>query len=176
MDSELDVQRITDGLQTTLRRLGSLAGSIAMVAGLVGVATFLTGLMVFDGAGRPLWLIIGGAICAVPLGAALTARFLVRSTAKHSSELIANVRQFVKSSTNSAQVLIDHESGRPVAVSAKSFGDMRRELNHHRTELPALFAGVRAITSVPGLAALSVVGIVGVGLLGTVLLIGVLID
>jgi len=176
MESELDVQRVTDGLQTTLRRLGSLAGGIAVVATLVGIATFLTGLMVFDGNGRPLWLIIGGVICVVPIAAAFTARFLVRSTAKHSPELIANVRQFIQTSTKSAQVLIDHDSGRPVAAYAKSFGDTRRELNHQRTELPALFAGVRAITSVPGLAALSVVGIVGVGLLGTVLLIGVLID
>ena len=176
MDSELDVQRITDGQQTTLRRLASLAGGVAMVAAIVGIATFLTGLLVFDGKGRPLWLVIGGVICAVPLVAALVARFFVRSTAKHSPELIANVRQFVETSSNSAQVLIDHDSGRPVAAYAKSFGDMRRELNHQRTELPALFAGVRAITSVPGLAALAIVGIVGVGLLGTVLLIGVLID
>jgi sugar (pentulose or hexulose) kinase len=110
MDSELDVQRITDGLQTTLRRLASLAGGVAMVAAIVGIATFLTGLLVFDGKGRPLWLVIGGVICAVPLVAALVARFFVRSTAKHSPELIANVRQFVETSSNSAQVLIDHDA------------------------------------------------------------------
>ena len=176
MDSEIDVQRVTDGLQTTLRRLASLAGSVAMVAAIVGVATFVTGLLVFDGKGRSLWVVIGGFVCAVPLVAALTARFLVRTTAKHSPELVANVRQFMSTSRNSAQVLIDHDSGRPVATYSKNFGDMRRELNHQRKTLPALFAGVRAITSVPGLAAVAVVGIVGVGLLGTLLLLGALID
>ena len=45
-----------------------------------------------------------------------------------------------------------------------------------RKELPALFIGVRAITRVPGLAAVAVLGSLGVGALGTILLIGSVID
>lgn len=54
--------------------------------------------------------------------------------------------------------------------------DLHSELLARRRELPALFAGVRAITSVPGLAAIAAIGMVAVGGLGTILLIGGIID
>ena len=59
---------------------------------------------------------------------------------------------------------------------ARSLGALRQELNDRRKQLPALFAGVRAITNVPGLAAITLGGIVVVGGVGTILLIGGLID
>lgn len=176
MESDVVVRRVSDGLQQTLRRLSSLASGVAVVAAVVGLATFATGLWIFKGTGRPKWIVIGGALCLVPVGAALVARMLIRITARHSPELVANVRSFINSSSQSAKVLIDHDTGQPVAAYAKSFTVLRGELNQRRKELPALFAGIRAITSVPGLAALAVLGTVGIGALGTILLIGGLID
>jgi hypothetical protein len=41
--------------------------------------------------------------------------------------------------------------------------------------LPALYAGIRAIANVPGLAAIALLGTLAVGVLGTILLIGGLI-
>lgn len=143
---------------------------------MVGVATFATGMWIFKGTGRPMWIIIGGILCLIPVGAALLAMMLIRTTANHSGELVANVRSFLNSSSQSAKVLIDHDTGQPVAAYAKNFTVLRGELNQRRKELPALFAGIRAITSVPGLAAVAVLGTLCVGALGTVLLIGGLID
>ena len=71
-------------------------------------------------------------------------------TAKHAPELVSNVRAFLGSSTQSAKVLIDHDTGQPVASYAKNLSGLRGELTQRRKELPALFAGVKAITSVPG--------------------------
>jgi NAD/NADP transhydrogenase alpha subunit len=176
MESDVVVRRVSDGLQQTLRRLSSLAGGVAMVAAVVGLATFATGLWIFKGTGRPTWIVIGGVLCLIPVGAALCARMLIRVTARHSPELVANVRSFLNSSSQSAKVLIDHDTGQPVAAYAKNFTVLRAELNERRKELPALFAGIRAITSVPGLAALAVLGTVCIGALGTILLIGGLID
>ncbi|MDO8362139.1 MAG: hypothetical protein Q7V88_04520 [Actinomycetota bacterium] len=175
MESEVVVRRVSDGLQQTFRRLGTLASGIAVVAFLVGLATFATGWWVFDGS-RGAWLVVGGLLCLVPVLAALYARFLVRSTAKHSPELVQNVRSFLDTGVKSAKVLVDHDSGQPIGAYAKSFGEMRGELTQRRRELPALFAGVQAITKVPGLAALAVLGTVGIGILGTILLLGGLID
>ena len=175
METDVVVRRVSDGLQLTLRRLASLAGGIAMVATLVGAATFVTGLWIFERS-RSTWGIVGGMICLVPIGAALIARFVIGSAAKHSPELMNDVRSFLGTAGSSATVLIDHDTGQPIAAYAKSFSALKTELMEQRTQLPALWAGVSAITRVPGLAALSVLGIVGVGALGTILLIGGLID
>ena len=59
--------------------------------------------------------------------------------------------------------------------SSKTFTGVRTELASRSRELPALWAGVRAITSVPGLAAIAVLGMLAVGLLGTILLISSLL-
>lgn len=175
METDVVVRQVSDGLLSTLRRLAGLAGGIAIVALLVGAATFATGMWIFDRS-RGTWAVIGGIICLVPVGAAVIARFAIRSAAKHSPALIDDVRSFLGTAGNSAKVLIDHDTGQPVAAYAKSFGSLKTELMEQRKELPALWAGVSAITRVPGLAAISVLGIVGVGALGTILLIGGLID
>ena len=102
--------------------------------------------------------------------------FMVRSTAKAAPLLLGELQSFLRSSTSAAGALIDHDSGVALGMQAKGFRELRTELNSRRQELPALFAGVRAITSVPGLAAIAFIGILGVGALGTILLIGGLID
>lgn len=162
-------------MQQTFRRLASLATGVGVIALVIGASTFATGWWIFDGT-RSTWIVIGGAICATPLVAALIARRFVRRTANRAPELVADVRTFLNTSARSAGVLIDHESGKPVAAYVSSFRTLRSELQQRRKELPTLFAGVRAITSVPGLAAIAVLGTLLVGGLGTVLLIGGLID
>lgn len=175
METDVVVRRVSDTMQQTFRRLTSLATGIGVLALLIGGATFATGLWIFDGS-RSQWMIIGGVICAIPVLAALLGRHLVRRTAKRAPELVTDVRKFLDTSVHSAQVLIDHDSGQPVAGYVKNFKTLRSELKERRKELPALFSGVKAITSVPGIAAVAVLGMMLVGGLGTVLLIGGLID
>lgn len=175
METDAVVRRVSDTMQQTFRRLTSLATGIGIIAFLVGGATFATGLWIFDGT-RSTWLIVGGAICLIPVVAALIGRHLVRRTAKRAPELVADLRMFLDTSVKSAQTLIDHDSGQPVGAHVKNFKSLRSELKDRRKELPALFSGVKAITSVPGIAAVAVLGTFLVGALGTILLIGGLID
>ena len=129
METDVVVQRVSDGLQQTLRRISSLAGGLAVLATVISAATFATGLWIFKGTGRPKWIIIGGAICLVPVAAAVFARVLVGRTAAHAPELVSNVRAFLGSSSKSAKVLIDHDTGQPVATYAKNLSGLRGELN-----------------------------------------------
>ncbi len=170
METDVVVRRVSDGIQLTLNRLSSLATGVALVAAVIGAATFATGWWVFSHSRTP-WIIIGGVLCLIPVGAALFARLLLRSTSKHAPQLISNVRTFLGGSSPASRVLIDYDSGQPVIASSKTFTGVRSELASRSAELPALWAGVRAITSVPALAAISVLGMIGVGLLGTILLI-----
>lgn len=170
METDAVVRRVSDALQLTLNRLSSLATGVAVVAAFIGAATFATGWWLFPDR-RTAWIIIGGVLCLIPVGAALFARLLLRITAKYAPQLIANVRTFLGGASPASQVLIDYDSGQPVIASSKTFTGLRSELAVRSTELPALWAGVRAITSVPALAAIAFLGMLGVGLLGTILLI-----
>jgi hypothetical protein len=170
METDVVVRRVSDGLQLTLNRLSSLASVVAAIAAAIGAATFATGWWLFPD-NRTAWIIIGGVLCLVPVGAALFARLLLRVTAKHAPQLIGNVRTFLGGATPASRVLIDYDSGQPVITSSRTFTGVRDELATRSAELPALWAGVRAITSVPALAAISVLGMIGVGLMGTILLI-----
>jgi hypothetical protein len=67
--------------------------------------------------------------------------------------------------------LFDHDTQQPLGASMKSLGGIREELKRRRKELPALFSTVHAMVTVPGLAALAVVGTLLLGLIGTVMLI-----
>ena len=173
-----DIERLaistSDGIKRTVGRLNSLAAVVLAITAVVGLATFSTGMWVFEL--NPAWLVIGGVTCAVPLIAAGIAWFLVRSTVKLASGLVGDLRTFLTQPTSTTGVLIDHDSGVALGLQAKSMGSLRRELVSRRRELPALFAGVRAITGVPGLAAVAVLGVVFVGALGTLLLIIGLFD
>jgi hypothetical protein len=172
-----DIERLattaSNGMRTTLGRLGSLAISVILVAALVGLATFATGAWVFDNSAG--WFIIGGIICAIPVLAAIRAWIMVLRTVRTAPKLVGELTSFLHTSQSAAGALIDHDSGVALGLQAKSFRQLRIELNERRKELPALFAGVRAITTVPGLAAIAFIGIVLVGGLGTILLIGGLI-
>ena len=167
--------RVSDGLRKTLSRINTLALGIAAVTALIGLATFATGLWVFDGS-RPAWIVIGGALCFAPTAAALLAWFLVRSTLKLAPALLGNVRTLLGDSQKASNVLINYDTGERLASTAKTFGNLQIDLKERRTDLPALYAGVRAIGSVPGLAAIALLGTLAVGALGTILLIGGMID
>ena len=162
--------QVSDRLTDTLYRVRSLIGVVAIIAFVVAAATFATGMWAFGG-NRTAWIVIGGVLCLIPIGAALMGLALVHTTAKAAPRLLGDVRTLIRDSRSTAGVLIDHDTGQRLTNAAKSFQTLRTDLKARRTELPALFAGVRAITSVPGLAAITVIGILIVGSLGTILLL-----
>jgi hypothetical protein len=167
--------RVSDGLRKTLARVNTLALGIAGVTATIGLATFATGLWIFDGS-RPTWIVVGGALCFAPTIAALLAWFYVRATIKVAPALQANVRTLLDESHSAANVLINYDTGERLTSTAKTFGNLQLDLRKRRKELPALWAGIRAITSVPGLVAIALLGTLAIGALGTILLIGGLID
>ncbi len=172
------VEHIATTTSTRMRRtigvLERVAVSSLLITGAVGLATFLTGWWVFDGA--LAWIVIGGIVCAAPLLAAAASWWLVRATVGRAAELVGDLRRFLATSSTGTTVLMD-EGGSVVALrtQARSLSGMHSELQRRRKELPALFVGVRALTKVPGLVVLIVAGTLAVGALGTVLLLAGLI-
>ena len=166
--------RVAEGLRRILARLGSLALGVAEVAAVIGLATFATGWWVFGGS-RSTWIIVGGALCIAPSLAAVIAWWRVRRTVRVAPDLVSDVKSLMHQSQGAAEVLITYDAGdrfdhdrpglRPVGSIFATGGarSCRR-------------AGVRAITTLPGLVAIALLGTLCVGALGTILLIGGLID
>jgi hypothetical protein len=166
--------RIADSLRAILARIGTLALGMAGLAAAIGTATFITGLWIFDH-NRSTWAVIGGILCFVPAAAAIVAWFMVRLTLKVAPALLGDVRALLEEPHGAADVLINYDTGERLATTAKTFGALRPTLKERRLQLPALYVGIRAITTIPGLAAIALLGTMGVGALGTVLLIDGLI-
>lgn len=160
----------TVNMRTTLARLRSLASGFLVLATVIAVATFITGLWVFS-KNRGTWMVLGGLLCAIPLIAAVVGMYFVATTAKAAPKFVGEMRQLISESQKTAGALIDHDSGRSLATTAKSFTELKALLKQRRKELPALFAGVRALSSVPGLLAIALLGVLFAGALGTILLI-----
>jgi hypothetical protein len=166
--------RVADSLRAILARIGTLALGMAGLAALVGTATFITGWWVFDH-NRGTWSVIGGAVCVAPALAAFVAWCMVRVTLKVAPKLLGDVRALLDEPHGAADVLINYDTGERLATTAKSFGALRPALKERRLQLPSLYLGIRAITTIPGLAAIALLGTLGVGALGTVLLVAGLI-
>jgi hypothetical protein len=166
--------RVSDGLRKTLAHVSTLALGLAVLTAIVGFATFTTGMWVFDGSTG--WLIVGGALCFAPTAAALLAWFYVHATEKVAYRLLGDVRTVMAESGSAKNVLINYDTGERLVNTARSFDPLQLDLRRRSKELPALYAGVRAICSVPALAAIALLGMLAVGALGTILLIGGLID
>jgi hypothetical protein len=174
MDSEVVARRAGDGLHQTLRRLASLVGGLVVIAFVISAATFVTGWWVFEGSAS--WLVLGGLICVAPVAAATMGWLMVRGAARYAPRLIADVGAFLKAQSPSASALVDYDTGQPIVMSSRSLNGLSADLSSRKSDLPALWLGVRAIRWVPGLAAITFLGMVVVGGLGTILLIGGLID
>jgi hypothetical protein len=168
-DLERVAVRVSDGLRTTLSRVSSLAVGIAGITAVIGLATFLTGLWAFEDS-RATWTVIGAIICFAPTAAVLLAWFFVRTTLKVAPALLGNVRTFIDDSRGAANALINYDTGERLAISAKTVAPLRTTLRA-RKDLPALYATIRAISTVPALAAIALLGTLFVGALGTILLI-----
>ena len=75
LDARTDgaARQFANFLDLTLRRLSSLAFSVAAVAGLIGLLTYATGFWAFDGTTETAWILVGGIVCAVPVVAGIAA-------------------------------------------------------------------------------------------------------
>jgi hypothetical protein len=162
-------RRAGHGIQALLFRLAVLLRGLVLLTVIISVATFATGWWVFHhGWG---WLVLGGLVCLAPVLAAVVGWGIVRRAAAYVPRLVDDITTYIREHTTGSRVLIDYDSGQPIGVSAKKFGTLKDELSTHKSELRALWLGVRAAVLAPPLAAVAVLGTMAVGALGAILLI-----
>ena len=167
--------RAGNGLQTVLRGMARIARRLAAFAVLVGIATFATGLWVFEGSGRAKWIVVGGFLALGPAVAAVLASYRVGRTASQAPKFAGELKSLQQGGRALVDVLIDGDTGRFVGLSAATLSGVRSEIEQRRRDFPALSIAMRAITTVPKLILWATLGTVVAGGLGTILLIGGLI-
>ncbi|MEY4176391.1 MAG: hypothetical protein RI900_3556, partial [Actinomycetota bacterium] len=94
MQYDIAARRAGDGIQMLLRRLAALVGGLALAAGCVGLATFVTGMWVFRGSLG--WVVLGLLLCAVPGVAAVIGWGLVRAAAHLAPRLLDDITAFMR--------------------------------------------------------------------------------
>ena len=167
MEPELVARQAGLRLQQGLAFVTGLAFRMMVFAIIVCVATFATGWWVFEG--NEGWIIVGGIVCAIPIVAGVRAWYMVRRAIKRAASLPAEIRRYTDSGGRDAQVLIDYDTGQPIGGYVRNFGTTGLDIDPK--VLPALWASVRALTRVPILAAITILGTLFLGALGTILLL-----
>ena len=169
--------RVSDGLRKTLSRINALAVGIVGITATIGLATFLLPACGSSTeANRP------GPSSVAPCAS------LRRSPALFGLVLRPHDRQSCprsgrttygecSTSRTRANVLINYDTGERLTNTAQTSATCRIDLRQQAAQgVAGAVGGVRAITSVPGLVAIALLGTLTVGALGTILLIGGLID
>jgi hypothetical protein len=175
---ELDVRteraatQFSEFLRITLNRLASLAFGVATVAVAIAAATYVTGLWALHHSHRATWAVLGAVMCAIPAVAGVSAWLLVRGTARRAPRLVGDVRALLGESKSAVAMVVDHDTGQPLATTARSLGNLRRLLTEAPSRYASLRVAIRAVTRVPGLVVLTVLSALVVGMIGTILLIG----
>ena len=154
---------------------GASSAGWSLIALLISVATFATGWWVFDGRHRP-GSSSAAPLCLVPVVAATLGlavrprRSPLRAPPRRRHRHVPAAR---RRRPRRAHRLRHRSADRDVGAAASA--GSRPTSARRKVDLPALWVGVRAITVVPALAAIAVLGMLMVGALGTILLIGGLI-
>ena len=162
--------RTSTALRGTLGRLAALVRGLSIAALVVGAATYATLLWVTDGSE---WVLLGAVICAAPFVAGLVAWWRLSRTLAVAPRALDDLHTVLRDRQAAARMgpLFDHDTQQPLGTSARSMSGIRTELNARRKELPALFSTVQALVTVPGLAAIAVLGTLLLGAVGTILLL-----
>lgn len=170
-DIDLLAERGSSALRAILARLATL--TLGLVGGtlVIGIATYASGRLAFDAGSSWNWL--GVIICVIPAFAAWLAAWRIWRVRRRAPQALLDLRDVLKDQELRSRMgtLIDYDTQQPIVSSSKSLYGVYSQVKTHNADWPALADSLKAITTVPGLVALAIVGTVGVGLLGGFLLL-----
>lgn len=171
-------QRAVAGVSLLAARAARLAGGVALGVGGVGVVVYLLGLAALEGGARSAWLVVGAALVAIAAGAPLLARWRLSSVRRNATALVGDVRTLVERNTDARRVVIDavehqdqHGPSSPATfVRSQRFTSLH-QLAGTANDLRTLPSALLAVTTFPGLLAISLAFLPVFFILGLIYLI-----
>src|SRR4051794_12215206 len=106
-DVDVLARRAVDVATTFARRAGRLAIVATLFVAFIAVSSYLIGIVALSGSARSLWIILGGAMVIVAIGAPLLAAWRLLSVRRHTTELVGEVRRLIVGDPDAERVVID---------------------------------------------------------------------
>src|SRR4051794_22769606 len=117
-DVDVLAQRAVDVATTFARRAGGLAIVAALLVGFIALSSYLLGIAALSGSARSLWIILGGAMVVVAIGAPVLAAWRLLSVRRHATELVGEVRRLIAGDPDAERVVIDTVESEPASSAA----------------------------------------------------------
>lgn len=158
--AELASQR----LATIAARATVLIKGVAVFAAVGAVLAYAVGWFAFPRSARLVWAIVGLVVCFAPLLAVFVATRRLRQVRTAIPETAAELRAVMNDRAMLAALteLVDrdedHDQSTPLIKLGRELNDLRRASAGHRQVLTNAWESITALTSLPGLAALALVG------------------
>jgi hypothetical protein len=181
-DIDALARRAVDVASTFARRAGRLAVATSLFVAFIALMTYLIGLAALSGSARSVWIILGGAMVVVAVGAPLLAWWRLFTLRRHTGELVGEVRRLIAGNPDAERIVIDTVESQPSPAAAPSgrqelmvAGTQQfyrlRTIAVGSTDLRLLPRAMIAVTSFPGLLALSLLLSLVLAFLGFVFLL-----
>jgi hypothetical protein len=181
-DVDALARRAVDVASTFARRAGRLAVATALFVAVIALITYVIGLNALSGSARSTWIILGGAMVVVAVGAPLLAWWRLWSARRHADELVDEVRRLITGNADARRVVIETVESEPSVPAAP--GGRRPQLmvvetqQFSRLRTFALGADLRrlpraliAVTTFPGLLAIGLLLSLVLAFLGFIFLL-----
>lgn len=155
-----------DRIGAVVARARPVARGVAMLASASGGLAYLVGCLVFRGSWRYGWMVVGLVICALPAWSLWQAFRRLRRATEALPRTAAELRSLIgdRSVRDALYTLVerpDDAQTAPLIGLGKELTSLRSAVGSHRKELLDLWQTISAITTLPGLMALGIVGSFG---------------
>lgn len=171
-------RRAVDAVNLLARRGAMLALSVAVLTGVVAGASFAMGLAAMSGDVETAWMVLGGALAIVAVGAPLLAWSRLTRVRRHAVELVDEARTLLSRDAAAERVVIETvevtDDGRArtaPAVVGQTVQFTRLRDIALAENLRRLPVALYAVTSFPALLAVAVVLMLVFGILGFLFLV-----
>ncbi len=161
------------------RRGAALAIGVTLIALLIGGSSFLTGLAAMDGSVETAWIVIGGTLLVIAVGAPLLAWWRLSRVRRHATALVGEVQRLASRSPEAERVVIETVAVDPDAAGTISPAVVGQTAQFTRLRTIAIDAGdlrqlpgaLRAVTTYPWLLAIALLLCLVFAILGFLFLV-----
>lgn len=167
MASLQDIAQLAgERIRLVIERARPIARGVALLASACGGLAYVVGALVLHGGWRIAWLVVGLVVCAAPAFALWTSFRRLRRATAWLPAAVAQLQALTtdRQARNALYELVERgedPNTAPLLSVGKSLNRLRKVVSSHRREMTGLWQTVNAVTTLPGLLVLGIVGSFG---------------